>query len=201
VLHTHEEALKAILSLDLLSDEVILILVLLGILDELFNVLLGETTLVVGDGDLGILGGSLIGSGDVHDTVLVDLERDLDLGHTTRSRRNTVKVELAQDVVVLGKLTLAFVHLNQHTGLVIGIGGKDLRLLGWDSRVPGNQICHNTTSCLDTERQRANIDQQQAVNVFVALTSQDGSLDGSSISNGLIRVDRAVGLLSVVVLL
>merc|ERR1719468_337655 len=52
--------LEIVLGGDALSLLVVLCLVLLGVVDHLFDVLLAETTLVVGDGDLVLLSGGLV---------------------------------------------------------------------------------------------------------------------------------------------
>ena len=46
---------------------------------------------------------SLVGSGDLHDTVGIDLESDFDLRNTTRRRRDTSELEFAEQVIVLGQ--------------------------------------------------------------------------------------------------
>lgn len=77
----------------------------------------------------------LVGSRDVEDTVGVNVEGDLDLRNTTRSRRNTRKFELSEQVVVLGASTFSLEDLNENTGLVVGVGRESLGLLGRDSGV------------------------------------------------------------------
>lgn len=62
---------------------------------------------------------SLVSGLDVQDTVRVDLENDLDLRNTTRRGRNAVKLELAEQVVVLGQRTFTLVNLDQYGLLVI----------------------------------------------------------------------------------
>ena len=58
-----------------------------------------------------------------------------------------------------------------------------------------HQLGHDTSGGLDTHGQGADIDQQ---NVRAGLLSaQDTTLDGSTVSNGLIRVDTLGRLLSV----
>ena len=61
---------------------------------------MGETSLVVGDGDLVLLAGGLLDGGHVEDAVGVDVEGDLDLGLATRHGGDAVEVELAEEVVV-----------------------------------------------------------------------------------------------------
>merc|ERR1719169_13397 len=86
--------LESVLGLDLLALGIIVGLEALGIADHALNVVLGETTLVVGDGDAVDLTGGLVLSRDVEDTVGINVEGDLDLGDTTGGRGDTSELEL-----------------------------------------------------------------------------------------------------------
>merc|ERR1719453_3045831 len=144
VLHVVSVALEAVLGVDALLGLSVLISELLSLTDHALNVLLAQAALVVGDGNVGLLaGGRLVLSGHVEHTVGVNVEGDLNLGHATRSRGDPSKLELAQQVVVLGAGALALVHLDQHTRLVVSVGGEGLRLLGWDGGVTGNEGGHD----------------------------------------------------------
>jgi len=57
------------------------------------------------------------------------------LRNSTRSRRNTRKFELSEQVVVLGASTFSLEDLNENTGLVVGVSRESLGLLGRDSSV------------------------------------------------------------------
>ena len=188
--------LEAVLGLDAGSLSLILLLVLLGFSQHALDLLLGETALVVGDGNLVGLSGALLDSGDVHDTVGIDIEGDLNLGDTTGGRGDASELELAEQVVVLGASTLTLEDLDQNTGLVVRVGGEGLGLLGGDGGVALDERSHNTTSGLDTERQRGNIEKEDLVGGLRSLvTGQNGGLDGSTVGNGLIGVDGLVGIL------
>jgi len=188
--------LKAVLGLNTSSLSLILLLVLLGLSKHALDLLLGETALVVGDGDLVGLAGTLLDGGNVHDTVGIKVEGDLNLGNTTRGRGNASELELAEQVVVLGAGTLTLEDLNQDTGLVVGVGREGLGLLGGDGGVALNQRSHDTTGSLDTEGQRGNVEQQNLVGgLGGSVTRQDSSLDGSTVGDSLIGVDGLVGVL------
>lgn len=58
------------------------------------------------------LSGSLLESRDVQDTVGVDVKGDLDLRNTSRSGGDTRKVELSEQVAVLGPGTLSLEDLD-----------------------------------------------------------------------------------------
>ena len=70
-------------------------------------------------------------------------------------------------------------------------------LLSWDSSVSVNKIGHDTTSSLNTKRKRSNIKKKEFLSLLVTLTGEDSSLDGSTISNSLIRVDTLVERLAI----
>mmetsp|Transcript_33857 Transcript_33857/g.39396 ORF Transcript_33857/g.39396 Transcript_33857/m.39396 type:complete len:129 (-) Transcript_33857:490-876(-) len=99
-------------------------------------------------------------------------------------------------MVVLGHWSFTFEDLDQDTRLVISIGGENLTLLGWDGGVSWDQSGHDTSSGFDTQRQWGNVQKKEVLDLLVTLTGQDSSLDGSTVSNGFIRVDGAVWLTS-----
>lgn len=93
-------------------------------------------------------------------TLTIDLKGNLNLRNTPRGRGNIVQVEFTEEVVVLGHGSLTLVNLDPDGGLVVGRSGEDLGLLGRNNRVSGNKLGHDTTSGLDTESQRADIDKK-----------------------------------------
>jgi len=197
VLHLEAVVLKSVLGLDLLADDVISSLELLSISDELLDVLLGETALIVGDGDLLGLTSGLVGSGNVEDTVGINVEGDLDLGGTARCGGNAVEVELSEEMVILGHLTLTLVNLDVNSGLVISVGGEGLGLLGGDASVPGDEHGHDTASGLNTLGKGCNIEEKEILDHVATLTHEDSGLDGGTEGNSLIGVDGAVEGLAV----
>jgi hypothetical protein len=82
--------LKLVAGLNALTVGLVLLSVLLGLLNHALNVLGGKTTLIVGDGNALTLAGALVDSGDLEDTVGIELESNLDLRNTTGS--GTVKL-------------------------------------------------------------------------------------------------------------
>merc|ERR1719198_1938554 len=72
-----------------LDSSLVLSSELLSLTHHALNVVLGETALVVSDGNVGLLArGTLVLSRDVQHTVGINIEGDLDLRNTTRSRRD-----------------------------------------------------------------------------------------------------------------
>ena len=197
VLHLEAVVLKSVLGLDLLADGIILSAELVSVSDHLLDLFLGETTLIVGDSDLLGLSGGLIASGNVQDTVGIDIESDLDLGGATGCRGDAAKVELTKEMVVLGHLTLAFEDLDENTWLVVSVGGEGLLLLGGDACVTGNENSHDTAGSLDTLRKRGNIEEEEILDLLGTLTGEDGSLNGSTVGDSLVGVNGSVELLSV----
>ena len=171
---------------------------LLGLDDHAVNFLWSKTSLLVRDGDRFGFTGTLVSGGDLHDTVGVDLERNLDLRNATRSGRNAGELKLAEEVVVLGEGTFTLEDLDQDRGLVVGSGGENLTLAGRDNGVTGNKLGHDATSCFDTEGERVNIDKEKTTQTLVA--GEDTSLDSSTVGDSLIRVDSLGGFLSKVLL-
>jgi len=197
VLHGEAVVLETVLGLDLLLDGFIISLVLLGFVNHAVDLILGQATLLVGDGDLAGLAGCLVHGGHIQDTVGINVECDLDLGDTAGGRRDTIEMELTEQVVVLGHGTLTFEDLDQHTRLVVSVGGEGLGFLGRNGGVALDELGHDTTSGLKTHGQRSNIQKQQVLDGRVAATGEDGSLDGGTVGDSLIGVDGTVWLLAV----
>lgn len=190
--------LEAVLGLDAASLGLILLLVLLGVSKHALDLLLGKAALVVGDDNLVGLAGTLLKGGDVHDSVGVKVEGDLDLRNTTGRRRDAGELELAHKVVVLRASALAFEDLDEDTRLVVGEGGEGLGLLGGDGGVALDEGGHDTTSGLNAEGERRDVEKKDLVGgLGRSVTREDSGLDGSTVGNSLIGVDGLAGLLAV----
>merc|ERR1719341_855670 len=107
------------------------------------------------------------------------------------------QVKLAKQMVVLGHSSLTLVHLNGDGGLVVAVGGEGLSLLGWDGSIPLDERGHNTSSGLDTERQRCNVEQQKVGDSLTGVAGKDSGLHSSSVGNSFVGIDRLVQLLAV----
>src|SRR3546814_14277872 len=89
-------------------------------------------------------------------------------------------------------------HLDQHTRLVVGVGGESLALLGRHSGVALDERSHHTASSLDTEGQWSNVQEQQVLELLALVVARkDGSLHGGTVCDGLVRVDALAQVLSV----
>merc|ERR1712185_163587 len=114
-----EITIESVLCINTFLDLLVLVCKLLGLLDHFFDLLLCQPTLVVGDRDLLTLPSALVLSTDIQDAVRVDLECDLNLRQATGSWRDATKLELTEQVVVLGHGPLALEDLDVHSRLVI----------------------------------------------------------------------------------
>ena len=103
-----------------------------------------------GDGDVLLLAGCLILGADVQDTVGIDIEGYLHLRNAATSRCNTIKVELADALVLACHRTLALQDVDGYGCLVICCGGEDFALLAGDGRVGFDEARHHAAQRLDT---------------------------------------------------
>jgi hypothetical protein len=88
--------------------------------------------------------------------------------------------------------------LDQDSGLVVGRSGEDLTLAGRDDSVAGDELGHYTASGFDTESERSDINKDNITQALIA--SEDTTLNGSTIGDGLIGVNSLGSLLSKVLL-
>merc|ERR1719373_643179 len=130
-LQTVTVVLKRVLGFNSVLVGVIFCLVFLGFFHHALNFFLGQTTLVVRDGNLLFLIGRFLQRGHVQNTVGVNIKTHVNLRLTARHRRDSVQVEFTQQVVISCHRTLSLKHLNQHTRLVVCVRRESLRLLRW----------------------------------------------------------------------
>ena len=128
----------------------------------------------------------------VDDAVGVDVERDLDLRHAARRRRQADEIELAEHLVVGRHLALALEHADRHRGLVVLGGREHLGLLGRDRGVAVDQPGEHAAERLDAERERRHVEQQHVLDVAL----QHAGLDRGADRHDLVRVDALVRLLA-----
>eukprot|EP01084_Bolivina_argentea_P109176 195133_1 len=197
VAHLVAVVLELVASLNALLHHLVLLLELGGLGDHALDVALGEAALVVGDGDGGRLAAALLLSGDVEDTVGVDVEGDLDLGGTAGGGGDAGEVEVAEEVVGGGHLALALVDVDLDAGLLVLSGGEDLGLLGGDGGVALDEGGHHASDNLDTVGQGGDVEQEETLGGLGLTSGQDVGLDGGTVGDSLIGVDGLVELLTV----
>ncbi|CDD84155.1 uncharacterized protein BN589_01453 [Collinsella sp. CAG:289] len=161
----------------------------LGVLDHTIDFVVRKRG-GAGDGDLLLLASALVLSGDLHDAVGIDVKGDLDLRHAAAGSGDTGELELTKRLVVASKLALALQDVDLDAGLVIGGSGVDLGLRGRDSGVAVDHLGHDAAHGLDAQRQRGNVEQQDALDV----AGEHAALDGSAVGNDLVGHDAAHGL-------
>jgi len=98
-------------------------------------------------------------------------------------------------VLDLGALTLK--DSDSDGSLLVLVGCEGLGLLGWDNGTTLNNWGHDSTDSLNTERKWGDIDEENVLGLLGGLASENTSLDGSTIGDGLIWVDATVWFLTV----
>lgn len=58
------------------------------------------------------------------------------------------------------------IYLDEHTRLVVRVGGKGLSLLSGNGGVTLDQDRHHTSGSLDTKRERSDIQKQQVLHIL-----------------------------------
>jgi len=183
---------ETVLGFDFLFKSFILRFVLFSFFDEFFDIIFRESTFFVGNGNVLRFTGTFFHSSNVHDSISINIKGDFNLWSTSWSWWNTIKVEFTKLVVIFGHLSFTFEDLDQYTRLVISISCEDLLFFGWDSSVSFDEFGHNTSSGFNTKREWDNIKKENGVNFFTTNTSDNSSLDGSTVSNSFIWVNRSV---------
>ena len=136
--------------------------------------------------------GAQILSGDVDNTVGIDVEGDLDLRHAAAGRSNAVQMEAAQRLVAGSHLTLALQDVDLHGGLIISGGGEDLALLHRDGGVALNEAGADAAHGLDTEGQGGDVQQQEALHI----AGENAGLQSGTQCHALVGVDALEGLVA-----
>merc|ERR1719152_1036671 len=176
-------SLKTVTLVDTLLHHLILLGVLLSLLNHSLDLLITET--------------SLLFSRDLQDTVGINLKGDIDLRDSTRGRRNSGELELTEKMIVLRHGSFTLKDLNEHSRLVVLVRTEGLRFLGGNHRVTLDQFRHHTSDGLNSERKRSNIEKKNILGSSLGGSSENTTLNGSTVRHSLIGVDRFVGLLTV----
>ena len=144
------------------------------------------------DGNRVFLAGSLVLGRHVQNAVGVDVERHFNLRQSTRRRRNTFEVELAQEFVRGSHFMLALINLNSHRRLVVFSSREHLRMLRRNRRVALDHRGHHAAQRFNAEGKRRHIKEQH----ITAFTRKHRTLNSSADSHRFIRVDVLAGILA-----
>jgi hypothetical protein len=85
-------------------------------------------------------------------------------------------------------------HREGDSGLVVLYGGKNTALVGRNGGIARNNDTENVSLHGDTKGERGNIEEEEILGLFRGLSGEDSCLNGGTICNCLIRVDRFVQL-------
>lgn len=196
VLDEEAVVLVVVLGIESLLEGLIISLEFLSILDHFLDLVLGKSSFVVGDGDLVLSSGLGVEGADVKNTVGINIEGDNNLWDTLWSWWNTSELELSEEMVVLGHLSLSLVDHDHDRWLVIAGGGESLGLSSWDGSVSINDVGHEGSFSLDTHGKWGNIEEEELGGHLTTVTGENGTLNSGSVGNGLIWVDSLVELSS-----
>ena len=164
---------------------------LFRILDHLINIRITQTARSL-NADLLFLAGRLVLRRYIHNTVGVDIEGDFDLRHTARGRRNADQIELAEHFIVSRHLTLTLEDADGHGGLIVFRRREGLAFAGRDRRIAIDQSGKDPAQCLDAQRQRRHVEQQDIFHI----TLQHAGLNCRTHGDNLVRIDAAVRFLA-----
>mmetsp|Transcript_34800 Transcript_34800/g.84091 ORF Transcript_34800/g.84091 Transcript_34800/m.84091 type:complete len:143 (+) Transcript_34800:455-883(+) len=122
-------------------DHLLLLGICLGIdlriLDHAFDVIVRQSPTGF-DNNVLFLARALIFRRNIENAICINVERDLNLGHTARGRRDASKVELAQILVIRRHFTLSLHDLELHLRLVVHGRGESLLFLRGDGGISWN---------------------------------------------------------------
>jgi len=184
--------LKGVFGFDFFLDDVVFLFVLFSFFDKSVDFFFVESAFFVGNGNVLRFTSGFLQGCDVHDTIGVDVEGNLDLWLTSGGWWDTLKVEFTKKIVVFGHFSFTFINLNQDTWLVVSVGCEDLLFLGWDTGVSVDQAGHDSSSGLNTEGKWDNIQKEDILNFLRLVTGDNSSLNSSTVGNSLIGVDGSV---------
>ena len=77
------------------------------------------------------------------------------------------------------------------------ISGESLGFLAWDNCSTRNNLRHHAANCFYAKSKWGHINEKKILSFFRCLTSEDTTLNGSAVSNGLIWVDTSIGFFTV----
>lgn len=146
--------LELLLGLVLRGEVLVGLLELLGVLDHLIDLGRRETSDRVGDRDVGTSTRGLVESGNLEETVRVNLEGTDELGLSTGLGGDARELELSEEPVLLAGNALSLVDGEGDGRLVVLDSGEGSGLVGGDGGVAGNDDTEDVSLHSNTERER-----------------------------------------------
>ena len=107
-----------------------------------------------------LLAGSQILGRYIDNAVGIDIKGNFNLRYPSHCRRDPVQTELAERLIILGKLSLSLQNVDVHCRLIVCRRREDLALLGRNRRVPLNQSGCDSAHGFNRQRQRRYIQKQ-----------------------------------------
>jgi hypothetical protein len=119
------------------------------------------------------------------------------LGNSSSSRGDSGHIEFTQLVIIFNHGSFSFENRNGNGRLVILISGKSLRFFGGDEGSFIDNFGHDSSNGFNSESKRGSINNNQRFSFFRSISTDNSSLDGSSVSNSFIRVNSGIGFFSI----
>ena len=160
-----------------------------GFFDHAVDVVLAHAAVGL-DRDLLLLAGAEILRRNVHDAVGVDVELDLDAGHSARRGRDVRKLKPAQRLVASRHFALALQNVNVDRRLIVRRRGEHLALGRRNRRVALDDLRADAAQRFNAERQRRNVKQQHVLD----LADEDAALNRRADGDALVRVHAVARL-------
>ena len=104
-----------------------------------------------------LLSGTLILSGNIYDTVCIDIEGNFNLWNTALCGKNAVQSELTEALIVSCKLSLTLYYIDIYGSLVVRCSREDLRCSGRDGCISLNKRCCYAAEGFNRKGKRGNI--------------------------------------------
>src|SRR5215469_1162989 len=174
-----------------LTQPQVLLTVVLGIADHALDLSLVKIRALT-DCDALLSPGVLITGGDVQYAVGIDVEDDFDMRRPSWRWPDVLEPEPAENPVVGCAFPFALQHDNVDRRLVVLRGAEYLGAPRRDRGVALDDLRHHSAECLDAQRQRSDIEQQDILD----LALEHRSLGGRPERDDLVRVDGHVRVLA-----
>jgi hypothetical protein len=100
-------------------------------------------------------------------------------------------------MVILNKGAFTFKDSNGNGSLLVLVGGESLGFLGGDDGTSVDDLRQDTSNGLNSERKGSNINEEDILGLISSLSSENTSLNGSTISDSFVGVNSSVGFLTI----